>query len=134
MNTDTFICSLYRAMELIERVDHPAFGLALDSWHVWDEPALAERILAAGKRIFAVHVSDYPRNEPRGFGDRIIPGEGRADFPGFFGAVEAAGYRGPLSFEIFSDTAYSDSLWHADPRTVVKRGRSAMEDLWAARR
>ena len=81
MNTDTFICTLYRAMELIERVDHPDFGLALDSWHVWDEPLLAERIVSAGDRIFGVQVSDYPRNEPRGYlagsGVEVVRIEGR---------------------------------------------------------
>ena len=133
MNTDTFICTLYRAMELIERVDHPDFGLALDSWHVWDEPLLAERIVSAGDRIFGVQVSDYPRNEPRGFADRIIPGEGRIDFRSFFGAVEAAGFSGPMVLEIFSAKEYPDSLWRADPYEVVVQGRRAIERLWLER-
>lgn len=134
MNTDTFICSLYRAMELVERVDHPDFGLALDSWHVWDEPLLPQRIVSAGHRIFGVQVSDYPRDEPRGFADRIIPGEGRIDFPSFFGAVEAAGYGGPIVLEIFSAEEYPDSLWRADPVEVVVQGQQAIERLWAERR
>ena len=134
MNTDTFICTLYRAMELIERVDHPDFGLALDSWHVWDEPLLPERIVNAGERIFGVQVSDYPKNEPRGFADRILPGDGRIDFQSFFGAVEAAGFRGSLVLEIFSAEEYPDSLWRSDPREVVRQGRGAMERLWRERK
>ncbi|HEY5080891.1 MAG TPA: sugar phosphate isomerase/epimerase family protein [Bauldia sp.] len=133
MNTDTFICTLYRAMELIERVDHPDFGLALDSWHVWDEPLLPERIVSAGDRIFGVQVSDYPRNEPRGFADRIIPGEGCIDFRSFFGAVEAAEFGGPIVLEIFSAKEYPDSLWRADPYEVVAQGRRAIERLWLER-
>ena len=133
MNTDTFVCTLYRAMELIETVDHVAFGLALDSWHVWDEPDLAKRIVKAGDRIFGVQISDYPRDEPRGFADRLIPGDGRIDFRRFFGAVEAAGFSGPLALEIFSSTEYSDSLWRADADEVVIKGRTAMERFWRER-
>ena len=133
MNTDTFICTLYRAMELIETVDHPAFGLALDSWHVWDEPDLARRIVEAGDRIFGVQISDYPINEPRGFADRLVPGDGRIDFRRFFGAVEAAGFTGPLALEIFSSTDYPDSLWRADPYEVAVKGRAAMELFWRER-
>jgi sugar phosphate isomerase/epimerase len=134
MNTDTFICTLYRAMELIERVDRPDFGLALDSWHVWDEPHLPDSIIGAGDRIFAVHVSDYPRDEPRGFADRLIPGEGRVDFQSFFGALESAGFVGPMMLEIFSAKEYPDSLWRADPSEVVRNGQAAIQKLWSERR
>lgn len=133
MNTDTFVCTLYRAMDLLAAVDHPAFGLALDSWHVWDEPDLARRIVEAGDRIFGVQISDYPRDEPRGFADRLVPGDGRIDFRRFFGAVEAAGFTGPLSLEIFSSTEYPDSLWRADPYDVAVKGRAAMELFWQER-
>jgi len=133
MNTDTFVCTLYRAMDLIETVDHDVFGLALDSWHVWDEPDLAKRIVAAGDRIFGVHISDFPRDEPRGFADRLVPGDGRIDFRRFFGAVEAAGFSGPLALEIFSSTEYPDSLWRADPYEVVVKGRDAIERFWRER-
>ena len=38
--------------------------------------------------------------------DRIIPGEGCIDFRSFFGAVEAAGFSGPMVLEIFSAKEY----------------------------
>ena len=133
MNTDTFVCTLYRAMDLIATVDRAAFGLALDSWHVWDEPDLTNRIVEAGDRIFGVQISDYPRDEPRGFADRLVPGDGRIDFRRFFGAVEAAGFTGPLALEIFSSTDYPDSLWRADPYEVAVKGRTAMELFWHER-
>lgn len=133
MNTDTFICTLYRAMDLIETIDHAAFGLALDSWHVWDEPDLARRIVEAGNRVLGVQISDYPRDEPRGFADRLVPGDGCIDFRSFFGAVEASGFSGPLALEIFSSTEYPDSLWRADPYEVVVRGRAAIERFWRER-
>ena len=54
----------------------------------------------------------------------------RIDFRRFFGAVEAAGFTGPLALEIFSSTEYPDSLWRADPYDVAVKGRAAMELFW----
>jgi sugar phosphate isomerase/epimerase len=62
-----------------------------------------------------------------------VPGDGRIDFPSFFGAVEASGFTGPLALEIFSSIEYPDSLWRADPFEVVVRGRTAIEEFWEKR-
>jgi 4-hydroxyphenylpyruvate dioxygenase len=35
---------------------------------------------------------------------RLFPGEGSSDLGEFAGRVVAAGYRGPLSLEVFNDT------------------------------
>ena len=51
---------------------------------------------------------------------RLFPGQGAFDLPGFLGQVLAAGYRGPLSLEVFNDV-YRQS----DPaRTAVDAMRS----------
>ncbi len=51
---------------------------------------------------------------------RLFPGQGAFDLPGFLGHVLAAGYRGPLSLEVFNDV-YRQS----DPaRTAVDAMRS----------
>jgi len=134
MNTDTFICTLDEGIKLIEDVNRANFGLMLDVWHVWREPNVLPRIRAAGPRIFGVHISDWPKQEPRRVADRIVPGEGAIDLRGIFGAIDAGSYRGAYCLEIFSDRALADSLWNADPADVLTRSRKAFDTLWKERR
>jgi sugar phosphate isomerase/epimerase len=130
MNADTFISSLDEALHLIEDVDEPAFGLMLDLWHVWHEHAIGSRVRALGKLIFGVHISDWPRQQPRGLADRILPGQGLIDLPGLLGAVAAAGYQGAYCLEIFSAHEWPDSLWRADPTRIIEEGRRGFYKAW----
>lgn len=134
MNIDAFICGLDEAMRLIEDVDHEAFGLMLDVWHVWREPAIAERIAQLdGSRIFGVHVGDWPKQEPRHYADRVLPGDGAIDLPAIFGAIHQSGYRGAYCLELFSLETFADSLWRQDAADVVRRGRHGFEVAWENR-
>lgn len=127
MNTDTFICTLDEALRLIEDVGRPNFGLLLDTWHVWREPGIAERIAPLGDTLFAVHVSDWPAGEPRCQGDRKIPGEGVIDLPSLLGAIDRSGYGGAACLEIFSADVLPDSLWHIDQAELITRGRAGLK-------
>ena len=133
MNNDTFICTLYEAVQLIEDVDRPNFGLMLDIWHIWREPAIYQRIAALGERIFGVHLSDWPKGEPRQPGDRRICGEGVIDLPKILGAIEKSGYRGAYCLEIFSVDDLPDSLWQADPIDVINKSRTGFINAWEHR-
>lgn len=133
MNTDTFVCTLAGALELIKRVDHPNFGLLLDVWHVWNEMAVQEQIAAAGDRIFGVHISDWREGGPRAQGDRCLPGDGAMDLAALLDAIEATGYRGAYTLEIFSDTRLPDSLWQIDPSRLIADGLRGFERAWASR-
>lgn len=133
MNADTFICSLDDALRLIEHVNQPAFGLMLDLWHVWQERDIASRIQELGKLILGVHISDWPRQQPRALADRVLPGQGLLDLPALLGAVAAAGYDGAYCLEIFSAHEWPDSLWRANPATVIEQGRRGFYKAWEAR-
>ncbi|KKM71663.1 hypothetical protein LCGC14_1428360 [marine sediment metagenome] len=96
------------AWEVVRRADHPALGLILDSFHTLGrglDPETIRRI--PGDRIFFVQLADAPLIEmdllywSRHF--RNMPGEGDLDVAGFMRAVNATGYQGPLSLEIFND-------------------------------
>ncbi|HWK44582.1 MAG TPA: TIM barrel protein [Stellaceae bacterium] len=96
------------AWRLIDAVDHPNLGLALDSFHtlaLGDDTAAIASI--PGDRIFFVQVADAPLLSmdvlqwSRHF--RCFPGQGQFDLAGFLAPVIAAGYGGPLSLEIFND-------------------------------
>ncbi len=134
MNADSFICSLDEALRLIDDVNHPNFGLMLDVWHVWREPAIAARLAAVdGSRIFGVHVCDWPHGEPRHVADRVLPGDGMIDLPALLGALQRAGYAGAYCLEIFSLDDLPDSLWRQDPADVIRRGRVGFERAWEHR-
>jgi sugar phosphate isomerase/epimerase len=133
MNTDTFICTLKEATRLVEAVNRQNFGLCLDLWHVWQEPLIEEQIQALGDRLFGVHISDWPADEPRCAADRLLPGDGCIPMPALFRAIEKTGYRGAYCLEIFSDPALPDSLWHQDAAQVIERGRRGFYNAWKNR-
>ncbi len=96
------------AWEIVRRADHPAVGLILDSFHTLArgiDPATIRRI--PGDRIFLVQAADAPRVDmdllswSRHL--RNLPGQGDLAVGDFLAAVEATGYDGYLSLEIFND-------------------------------
>jgi sugar phosphate isomerase/epimerase len=81
-------------------------GLLVDSFHLHaaGEPMSVIKQIPAEK-IVLVHVNDAPGGalETVEDGRRVLPGEGVIDLKGFFSELNAAGYRGPVSLEVFSD-------------------------------
>lgn len=127
MNTDTFICSLAHAGRLIDAVDHDKFGLFLDVWHYWEDPAAAALIRRYRNKIFGVHISDW--RTPRAFGDRRLPGQGEMPLADLLRTIRRCGYEGVYTLEIFSDRRLEDSLW-AHPARTVAAGRKSFTQLW----
>ncbi len=96
------------AWEIVRRAGHDSIGLVLDSFHTLARGIETHSIRSIpGDRIFIVQLADAPWIEmdflywSRHF--RNMPGEGDLDLPGFMNAVEATGYKGPVSLEIFND-------------------------------
>ncbi|GAA4089479.1 sugar phosphate isomerase/epimerase and 4-hydroxyphenylpyruvate domain-containing protein [Nonomuraea soli] len=93
---------------IVRAADHPNLGVCLDSFHILSrgsDPIGIEAI--PGDKIFFLQLADAPllamdvlqwsRHH------RCFPGQGGFDLPGFLSHVRAAGYRGPLSLEVFND-------------------------------
>ena len=127
MNADTFLCTLRQAARLVDEVDHPAFGLFVDVWHVWEDAEALAMIDQHGPKIFGVHVNDW--NPPRAFGDRHLPGDGEIPLVSLLRAIHATGYDGAYTLEIFSETHLEGSLW-LDPRRTVSEGRRQFHEIW----
>ena len=128
MNTNSFLWLIPQVMDMIGRVDHPAFGLCMDTWNVWQDPKVLEHIAGCGDKILVTHVSDW--HLPRSFADRTIIGQGEIPLPSLLRAIHETGYRGSYSLEIFSDTSLPDSLWKADGRQVIQDSRAGLERAW----
>lgn len=128
MNVDTFICTLPEAMEIVAAVDLPNFGVFVDVWHVWPDPAAERHIRDCARKIFGVHVNDWHR--PRHFGDRISMGKGQIRLGPLFRAIHESGYCGAYTLEMFSVEHLPDSLWKSDLEAVLKENLTAFEEIW----
>ncbi len=114
------------AWDAVSRADHPHVTLAVDTFHMLargdDGRALAG---IPGERIGFLQVADAPLMDmdllewSRHF--RCFPGEGTLDVAGVVAATLDAGYRGPVSLEVFSDV-----VREADP---ARTARDAMRSL-----
>ena len=111
------LCTLKQTNDWCDQLDaDDAVGVVVDSYHVWWDPAVAEEIARAGKRICAFHISDWLEETKDLRLDRGMMGDGVIDIPAIRSMVENAGYDGPCEVEIFSAADW----WRRDPDEVVE--------------
>lgn len=97
-----------QAWAMVQRVNHPHLGLALDSFHTLalrDSPDGIAQL--PGDKLFFVQLADAPwvttdvLTHSRHY--RCFPGQGELEVARFTAAALDAGYSGPLSLEVFND-------------------------------
>ena len=121
-----------RSWDAVRRADSPTLGLCLDSFHVLSrggDPAGFSAV--PGEKLFFLQLADAPHMDMDVLQwsrhHRLFPGQGAFDLAGFLAAVLTAGYRGPLSLEVFNDV-----FRQSDPaRAAVDAMRSL---LWLEER
>jgi 4-hydroxyphenylpyruvate dioxygenase len=96
------------AWEIVRRANHSSIGIILDSFHALAPSFPVGPIRAIPEdRIFLVQLADAPQLDldvlswSRHF--RCFPGQGNLPVKDFMRAIDATGYKGPLSLEIFND-------------------------------
>jgi len=88
-----FINSSQEGLELVKKVNHPAFRLMIDIYHSNIEDKNIYESLRESKDYLAhVHVADN---------NRRIPGTCGFDFPEIIKVLEEIGYKGALAVEMF---------------------------------
>lgn len=114
-----------QSWEAVRRADHPAVGLCLDSFHILSRSSTIDELgEVPGDKIFFLQLADAPHKDmdvlqwSRHY--RLFPGEGAFDLVDFTAAVLGAGYRGPLSLEVFNDVFRQSS----PVRTAIDAVRS----------
>jgi 4-hydroxyphenylpyruvate dioxygenase len=114
------------AWEIVRRADHPAVGLILDSFHTLARGIDTGSIRSIPRdKIFLVQLADAPRLDldllswSRHF--RNMPGQGDLPVTEFAGAVQATGYDGYWSLEVFNDQFRAGSA-----RSVAVDGRRSL--------
>jgi sugar phosphate isomerase/epimerase len=86
-----FIHSAQDGLRWVADVDHPGFGLMLDTFHMNIEDAsVEESVRQAASVLWHVHVGDS---------NRLSAGKGHFDFPGMIQTLKAVRYEGYLSAE-----------------------------------
>ncbi len=97
------VSTLAQALELAGPFAPHEVGVVVDTFHLWWEPGVHERIAGAGERIVSYQVCDWITPLPA---DTLLArgmmGDGHVDFAAFTRAVAASGYAGDVEVEIFN--------------------------------
>jgi D-psicose/D-tagatose/L-ribulose 3-epimerase len=95
----SFINLADQAIEVIDRVDHPACQIMLDTFHMnIEECSLGDAIRRTGKRLAHVHACEN---------DRGAPGSGHIPWDDVAKALKDIGYDGPVVIESFTSKVQS---------------------------
>jgi D-psicose/D-tagatose/L-ribulose 3-epimerase len=90
----SFINTHEQAIEIIDRVDHPACRIMLDTFHMnIEEKSLGEAIRATGQRLCHLHACEN---------DRGAPGSGNVAWGEVAQALKDIDYTGPAVIESFT--------------------------------
>jgi sugar phosphate isomerase/epimerase len=122
------INTLEQALDVCDALDPPlpdgsgckarsgALGVAVDLYHVWWDPRLAQQIERAGReRLLAFHVCDWLTPTTDLLNDRGMMGDGVIDIRKIRALVEAQGFAGYSEVEIFS----AANWWQRDGGEVL---------------
>jgi D-psicose/D-tagatose/L-ribulose 3-epimerase len=95
----SFLNLASQAIEVVDRVDHKACGLLLDTFHMnIEERSIGDAIRAAGPRMRHLHTCEN---------DRGAPGSGHVPWDEVAKACRDIGYRGPMVIESFTSKVKS---------------------------
>lgn len=110
-----FINTAAEAVEILQRVDHPAFRLHLDVKAMSTETSSAPELI----RRHAREMYHFHANDP----NRRGPGFGETDFVPIFRALKEVNYPGWVSVEVFDYTP--------DPETIARESLRYMRECEA---
>lgn len=121
----TFLATIDETLQILSEVDHPQVGMAFDTYHLWREPNLLNRIRQIAHQVALVQLSDWHR-EPQSEYDRTLIGDGTIPLAEIVQAFEDSEYTG--SFEI---SLWSEELWKSDYQQLLGNCRSRYLELLA---
>lgn len=105
----------------------PNVGLLVDSYHAYTSGTPWKQIATLpAEKIVLVHLNDaanLPIADLKD-GERLLPGDGVMDLPGFLNALITAGYKGPVSVEVFG------ALKGVPAPEAAKRAGEATLKVW----
>ncbi|MEP7323028.1 MAG: sugar phosphate isomerase/epimerase family protein [Saprospiraceae bacterium] len=117
-DTRSAINTMTQANDMVESIQSPWIGVAIDVYHLWWDPSLEKEIIRCGTNnsIFAFHVCDWKSPTLDVLNDRGLMGEGCIPIKKIRSWVEEAGFSGFNEVEIFS-TEY----WKQDQDAFLQK-------------
>jgi sugar phosphate isomerase/epimerase len=113
-----FLHSTADALRLMEQLAHPCLGVNLDVGHAYlTDPDVARSITDLGRGLLHTHVEGMPA----GVHKHLLPGQGDLDLAAVLAALDAAGYAGYLTVDLF-DIAQ-------DPEGAARGARAGLQSL-----
>lgn len=124
----SFVNLVEQAIEIVDRVDNPALGLLLDTFHMnIEEKSIGDAIRFAGSRIVHLHACEN---------DRGTPGSGHVPWDEVAQALRDIAYDGPVVIETFNPDIHSIaravSIWRpfaSSPESLAAEGYAFLRDL-----
>jgi sugar phosphate isomerase/epimerase len=120
--------SVSTAAEVIEIVHRPNVGLLFDTAHFACTPSRLSDLDRLSGKIVAGHLDDM-RDAPPEIrnvnNDRVIPGDGVLPLVEWLDKVEACGFTGWHSVELFCE-----DLWKQPVLDIAKKVKAGCENLW----
>lgn len=111
--------TLAEVLSYVDPLGIPSLTAGADVFHMnIEERHVGEALRAAAPRLGHVHLADS---------DRLAPGGGHVDFAGVLAGLDAGGYRGWLSMELFYITPQLAYL--PDVEACDLQGRNAVEHI-----
>ena len=121
----SFINLASQAIEVADRVDHPACGVMLDTFHMnIEEKSIGDAIRAAGKRMRQLHACEN---------DRGAPGSGHVPWDEVAQACRDIGFNGPFVIESFTNKvksiAKAAAIWRTFEDSQDALAKNGLEHL-----
>ncbi len=125
---DCSVNTLAAARAIIERARRPNLGVVIDAFHYHAGGSTPEMLQELDPALLSiVHLDDAedrPRRELRD-AHRLLPGDGVIPLRDLVHRIEALGYRGPWSIELFRP-----EYWTWDPVQLARVSREKMAALF----
>ena len=106
-------------------------GVLIDSYHWYcAEETVADLLDLSPGSVVHVHINDAQAGDIDLLQDkeRLLPGAGVIDLPGFLGALKRVGYDGPVSVECFSASLEAAGADEA-AKLAMRTGKAALEKM-----
>jgi sugar phosphate isomerase/epimerase len=112
---------------------HPLACMLPDVYHIYKggSPLTGLRLIH-GPAMHVFHINDYPADPPReriADADRVYPGDGVAPLTEILRTLDAVGFQGFLSLELFNR-----DYWREDALSVARTGLQKMKQAVQAAR
>lgn len=102
----TFLNTLDETLQVLDEVNQHNVRLAFDTYHLWQEPQLLERIPLLAPLTGIVQIGDAECS-PRADAERLMPGDGIIPLGEIVGGFQRAGFDGYYDVQVWSSSGWS---------------------------